>query len=225
MPGKENTGGNYHTADGLGQDVTLQDLVKDEEYKLKEGDYLCVNYTQSDKSATGESTETKTVVNYVYKHDRKDEQGNVIGTIIRPNFALGDSKKARSLKNFNKTSGFDFTDYNISKENVPGMFTLGTNEQIEIREIVKVDLDDVSTNIYWIRNDEDRLCKDGKTIEFEFDSEPVYKTEAGHTSEVDYYKSYTLKDNEYLFYTDRNKTSLAYYGSGTKITRSNNVRI
>ena len=104
-------------------------------------------------------------MNYVYKHDRKDEQGNVIGTIIRPNFALGDSKKARSLKNFNKTSGFDFTDYNISKENVPGMFTLGTNEQIEIREIVKVDLDDVSTNIYWIRNDEDRLCKDGKTIE------------------------------------------------------------
>lgn len=32
--------------------------------------------------------------------------------------------------------------------------------------------------------------------------------------------SYTLKENEYFFYTNKNKTDLAYYGNGTKITRS-----
>ena len=35
-----------------------------------------------------------------------------------------------------------------------------------------------------------------------------------------YYKSYTLKEGEYFFYTDKNKNDLAYYGNGTKISRS-----
>lgn len=32
--------------------------------------------------------------------------------------------------------------------------------------------------------------------------------------------SYTLKENEYFFYTNKNKTDLAYYGNGSKITRT-----
>jgi hypothetical protein len=37
------------------------------------------------------------------------------------------------------------------------------------------------------------------------------------------YASYTLKDGEYLYYTNTDKNDLAYYGSGTKITRSINT--
>lgn len=33
--------------------------------------------------------------------------------------------------------------------------------------------------------------------------------------------SYTLKENEYFFYTDKNKTDMTYYGNGTKVHRSN----
>ena len=34
------------------------------------------------------------------------------------------------------------------------MFTLGTDQQIEIREFVEVQLDKASTNIYWHLQDE-----------------------------------------------------------------------
>ena len=32
--------------------------------------------------------------------------------------------------------------------------------------------------------------------------------------------NYTLQDGEYVFYTDRSKTALAYYGTGTEISFS-----
>jgi hypothetical protein len=33
------------------------------------------------------------------------------------------------------------------------------------------------------------------------------------------YLAYTLKEGEYLFYTDMNKSDIAFYGSGTTIER------
>jgi hypothetical protein len=35
--------------------------------------------------------------------------------------------------------------------------------------------------------------------------------------------SYTLKEGEYFYYTDKNKSDIAYYGAGTKITRTINT--
>lgn len=54
-------------------------------------------------------------------------------------------------------------------------------------------------------------------IDFNWDEDPVYEKD---NTTLDYYRSYTLKENEYFFYTDKNKSDLAYYGNGTKITRS-----
>ena len=34
------------------------------------------------------------------------------------------------------------------------------------------------------------------------------------------YLSYTLKEGEYFYYTDMNKTDIAFYGSGTTIKRN-----
>lgn len=88
------------------------------------------------------------------------------------------------------------------------MFCLTTEQQIEIREQVKVTLDKPFTYYYWNRNDDDeKIAKDKAAsnpngyITFDFDSN----------------NRYILKDNEYFFYTDKNKLDIAFYGSGTEI--------
>lgn len=86
------------------------------------------------------------------------------------------------------------------------MFTLGTNEQICIRELVSVELDEAGTNIYWERNDE---IPDSASQPFEFDESWDKGTN----------NAYTLKDGEHLYYTDAKKTDIAYYGAGTTIIK------
>ena len=192
-----------YTANGLGQDAVLRGIAKDEEYRLKQGEYLLINYT----SSTSTEGDKKTVINEIYSWDRQDDKGNVIGTIIKPNFELIDSDTYRSTHAWNKTSGFDFTGAAITQPQ--GMFTMGTDQQIEIREVVNVTLDNEQTNIYWERNDEVVGAND--RIIFNFDEDPV--TYNGGTV----YTAYTLKDGEYFYYTNRDKTDIAYYGSGTRI--------
>jgi hypothetical protein len=49
----------YHTLDGLGQDTVGYKLEENSEYKLKENEYLLINYTKSDEN----NSEKKIVVN------------------------------------------------------------------------------------------------------------------------------------------------------------------
>lgn len=102
------------------------------------------------------------------------------------------------------------------------MFTLSANQQIEIIEPVVVTLgpkegDTVTSNIvnvYWVRNDDQirTITKGGlKTLKFDWDED------AG--------TAYTLKENEYFFYTNKNKTDLAYYGNGTKIVKTGEIEL
>jgi hypothetical protein len=64
---------------------------------------------------------------------------------------------------------------------------------------------------------------------FNFDEDPIYFTDNNYTTTTEtptvYVKnlSYTLKEGEYFYYTDKNKSDIAYYGSGTKITRTLNT--
>ena len=123
---------NWHLANGLGQDADINGIEANSEYQLKAGEYILFNYTH----AASTEGEEKTVVNDCYK----------TGDIIKANFDLKDSAENRSLHKYSKTDGYDFTGYGIA--NPDGMFTLGTNEQIEKRAFVRVTLDGF-TNLYW----------------------------------------------------------------------------
>lgn len=178
----------YHTMNGLGQSAEYSGIVADAEYELKDDEYLLINYTQSSSDDTNQTT----VINeYLGK-----------GTIIKPNFNLIDSKTVNLTKSYNKTSGYSFVDY-AAVETVPGMFTLGANEQIEVREIATVKLDQTGMYLYFIKANEQ---VDGDKKIHLFDEDEL---------------TYTLKEGEYLFYTDSNKIDFAYYGSGTLLTREN----
>ena len=195
----------------LGEDGKASKYLEtNEEYQLQKDEYLLFNYTH----ATSTDSEGKTVVNEYYGE----------GTIIRPNFKLYDSEYYRTLHGYNKTEGYDFSKWNL---NPPGLFTLASSEQIEIRKFIEITLNEDATNIYWTRQDEASLLDDetGK-VSFEFDEEPVYKANWSRVpanttfnAETMTYSAYTLKSGEYFYYTDKDFTDLAWYGSGTKITR------
>ena len=199
-----------HTANGLGQNSVYEGIPANTEYRLKADEYLLINYTSS---TTTDGNEEKTKINSYWGP----------GTIIKPNFDLIDSIKYHASHSYTKNQkdgSYSFADYGKTPE---GMFTLGTNEQIEIREFVKVTLDEMSTNIYWELNEE--IPDIHNRIYFPFDEDPVdsqtgnpvtreYANE--HRDEVTW-TAYTLKDGEYFYYTDHNKSDIAYYGAGTKI--------
>jgi hypothetical protein len=178
------------TADGLGKDASYRGVPKDGEYKLQPNEYLLINYTDSKTDESG--TERKTVVNKVYS----------AGDVIRANFELIDSALYHNSHSYPKTTNFNF-----AGQQPEGMFTLGTNEQIEIREIVKVELKEAGTYLYWNLNSDDpnKLSNDFSFTE----------NYGGGTN-----NAYTLKEGEYLYYTNNKKQSLAYYGAGTIIAKS-----
>ena len=114
----------WYTKDGLGQDADVTTLNANEEHLLAPNEFLLINYTH----ATSTEGSNKTVINrYIGP-----------GNIIKPSFALADSQEYRTTHSYTKTSGFgDFRDDNgyivtdPEVVNIKGMFTLGTNEQIE----------------------------------------------------------------------------------------------
>jgi hypothetical protein len=183
-----------HAQFGVGKAAELAAIPKNTEYQLKDDEYILINYSSSEGQADGSAVPVNTYLG--------------ANTIIRPNFDLYDSMAASTLDSFYKTSGYGpwITDSRavISSQAVPGMFALGVQEQIEIREPIQVELSDAFTNLYWELLNEDALATDdaGNKI-FPFDAE---------TGE------YTLQPGEYLYYTDSLKQDLAYYGSGTVIS-------
>ena len=140
-PGQELTMPEGYTADGLGRDPDGSDISKDAAYQLQENEYLLVNYTNSKTDESG--NETKSVINKCYK----------CGDIIQPNFGIVDSLLYHKNHSYSKTSGFDFTSLSnvngyTNFKNPEGMFTLGTDEQICIKEIVKIELDKNDSFLY-----------------------------------------------------------------------------
>lgn len=197
-----------HTKDGLGKNGDFQNIPKDAEYQLGTKDFLLINYTNSNTDSSGQ--ETKTVVNEYYGP----------GTIIKPNFKLTDSVLYNKTHTFSKKDGFYFAD----QPSIEGMFTLGTNEQICIRDIIKVELDEYGTHIYWELNTDDNEKSENK-LEFDEDYglDQDRKDAAGHTwgtEEAPVHNAYTLKEGEHIYYTDARKSDLAYFGAGTIIVRS-----
>ena len=178
------------TADGLGRDANYTGVPKDGEYQLGTGEYLLINYTDSSTDAAG--TEKKVVVNKIYK----------TGDIIRANFNLIDSALYHNNHSYSKKDGFYFAGYS----DIEGMFTLGTNEQIEIREIVSVKLKEPTMYLYWTLNSDNPEAQSNTFIFNESYNGGVNN-------------AYTLKEGEHLYYTNGKKQDLVYYGAGTLIVK------
>jgi hypothetical protein len=157
---------------------------------LEEGDYLLINYTNT---VTDDAGNEKTVVyNIPY----------TAGTMIKANFDLIDSRTYHGTHKYTKQSGFNFSQLGPDE----GMFTLGTNEQICIRDFISVVLDSPAANLYWELQSDD---SEASSNSFNFN-----ETWSDGTTT---YKAYTLKDGEYFYYSDAKKSNFAYYGRGTVI--------
>ena len=181
----------WYTYDGLGRDLKYNEVMKNAEYQLKKGEYLLINYTDS-KTTDDSNQEQKQVVNTIYKE----------GDIIKANFPIVDSDLYHSNHSFSKKDGFNFEGYSPE-----GMFTLGADEQICIREPAAISLYDGTSKtdgsiyyLYFVRNDDDT---NNELTYFKFDKDS---------------NTYTLKENEYIFFTDKAKQNLGYYGNGTTVT-------
>lgn len=190
-----------YIASDLGADEKANFINNDEEYMLRAGEYLCTEYTPSSTTEDGASQQQESV---------KEIFGE--GTIIKPSgFENGliDSTVYKNTHSAVKSITFD-----IPNGTDLALFSFGANEQVAIREKSQVTLtSDLFTNsstinIYKNFNDCEPLegiaqYKDGKRIN----------------------SSYTLKDGEYIFYTDKNKTELAYFTTGTEVTLLGAVRL
>jgi hypothetical protein len=180
-----------HTQDGLGQDALFTGIEPNTTYQLTGDEYILITYSTSE----GRADDTNVVKNIKL----------TAGDIIVPNFELIDSTLLSNTKGFTKTSNYGpwrdpKTGAVISAKQIPGMFAFGPTEQIEVKEPVEIKLDLADTWLYW-ELDHKTIDKDGYEV-FPISSDSP---------------SYILKAGEYLFYTDSNKESMAYYGAGTEI--------
>lgn len=177
-----------YTIDGLGRDGYGNVVKANTDYTLGDS-ILYIEYTPADK----DGEESAPIV--------KKYTG---AQVIKPNFDLFDSNYNNKTlkKSFPKTLSASI-DNTITQ-----MYTLGPNEQIEIRKPVEVVLDEVKDinnntlintyHLYWeLKND-----KELKDVLVD--------------------NKYTLQEGEYIYYTDINKTNMAYYGNGTEVIINGN---
>jgi len=194
-----------YIAETLGNDAVAAEIANDTEYKLRDGEYLCIKYTPSSTSEDGTTDENQAPITKVIQN-----------TIIRPNGFTSGLKDSTAFQN-EGNSPIGSADFVIdgNKRDIE-LFSLGVNEQIEIREPSSVALgkDTFATDdavIYVYKNFND--CPALETIQ-------AKDVASGQRS-----STYILKEGEYFFYTDKNKSELAYYSTGTGITLEGNVKI
>ena len=185
-----------YIATNLGSDAKPNYISNDEEYMLREGERLYIEYTPSSTTEDG-TTQTQETVKEVYKE----------GTIIRPNgFEAGliDSSMYAQSHSAPKNITFDGA-------GTISLFSLGANEQIEIRDFAQVILNKETlpnaSTIYVYKNFNN--CAQLET----------FSVTGGHLSASSRINNtYTLNDGEYIFYTDQNMTEFAYFTTGTEVT-------
>lgn len=186
-----------YVATNLGEDAVPNYVSNNEEYQLRSGEYLYIEYTPS-TTTEDSSTQTQEPIKEVFG----------AGTIIKPSgfdgFGLLDAKA--SGKSAVKTVTFGTKDGAESSTDVE-LFSLGASEQIAIRELSKVVINSTTLSdspvINFYKNFND--CAELEEAKYDGTGKRINN-------------SYTLKDGEYVFYTDQNMTEFAYYGSGTEIT-------
>lgn len=189
----------YYQSQNSGSDTFIE---ADLPYKLKEGEFLYINYTDGDDNKEYWIKYTwnwvYTMVNGVIVND-EDFNG-----IIKSNFNLYDSgylvnsgKYPAKTKAKSKTQWPEQTYWPIDS-----MFSLQTTEQIDIMSYAKSRLTSNISYLYWISNNNNTLT---------FKLNKVDKTNGYALYQ------YILEDGEYLFYTDNAKTNLVSIGSGNSL--------
>lgn len=189
-----------YLVENLGKDAQPAVIKNNVEYMLRANEYLYIEYTPSSTTEDGTTQELAAVTEIFGP-----------GTIIRPSgfeadSGLVDSTVYASLGNSpHKTVTFE----TANSTNVRiDMHRFGANEQVEIRDFAKVELSKESfkansnSTIYYYKNFND--CD-----ELENADNPI--------------RTYTLKDGEYIFYTDQSKAELAYFTTGTEVTLTGNI--
>lgn len=186
-----------YIAEELGKDTEPVVISNNEEYRLKTNEYLFIEYTPSSTTEDG-TTQELSAVTEVYGP----------GTIIRPSgFETGliDSSVYESLGHtHHKTVTFTVSGAPTAVD----MQRFGANEQVEIRDFAQVELNrktfNSSPSVYIYKNFNN--CDELENVSSKS-------------------RTYTLKDGEYIFYTDENKAELAYYTTGTQVTLKGNTTI
>jgi hypothetical protein len=179
-----------YLVEDLGQDEVPSSIENGEEYQLRAGEYLYIEYTPSS------TTEEGTVEELSTKHEIL-----VPGSIIKPSgFENGLQDSSILAQSSTPFKTVTFKDENGLTTTL-GMQRLGASEQIEVRDFAKVTLDKTSFNnsamIYIYKNFND--C------------EALEKAGSGS-------RTYILQDGEYIYYTDIHQAEFAYYGAGTQVT-------
>lgn len=185
----------------IGKDAELNMIKNNVEYTLQENEYLFIEYTESSTDESAEKPQAKTVV-------------YPAGTPLRiTGFDTGlvDSDAYGRLGN---TAAKEVTFvYSSGPENISGdiievlpVYRLAASEQIEIRKRAEVVLSQENLGkkeVYLYKNFNN--CPE---LELNYD-----QVTGSSIKE----RRYTLKDGEYVFYTDKNKIDFAYFGGGTEI--------
>lgn len=195
LPEDNNLSGIYALED-FGTDAVAASVGNDVEYALRGEDTLYIHYTPSSTTEDGK-TKTEEPKYEVYK----------AGTIIKPSgFASGLIDSATYTKQ----------GHSPAKKKVPfegegehDLFSLGASEQIEIRELAKVDL-----SAKTFKNHA------GVWVYKNFNNETLEKP-----GKLEVPRKYILGEGEYIFYTDQKKAEFAYYTNGTEVTLSGDVCI
>ncbi len=186
-----------YLASSLGNDIKGNYIANGDEYQLQDREYLYIEYTPSS------TTEDGTVV-------EQDAITEILGpgTIIKPSGfvepGLMDSRAYTASGNSTyKEVVFKLDSGNVTKI---AMHSLGANEQIEVRDFARVELTQNSFKsspaIYLYKNFNG--CDALEKLDIDAKGNRINNR-------------YTLKDGEYIFYTDANKTEFAYFTTGTEV--------
>ena len=189
------------TTDDEGETPASSFIKANTEYKLADKDVLYINYTDSNDIVHN--------IEYYYSngsyYKRDDTSGQNTGIpekfsgIIKANFDLYDSAVeavSGAGRSYSKKTG-----YSWSEVEVPGMFALQGQDQIEIRSFVETYIKESPTYCYWSLNNNNNLIL--KEVSTDILGKKKYQ--------------YILNNNEYFFYTGALKNSLVTLGAGTSL--------